>query len=532
MLGFSFPPFELGILACFGLVPLLAVLDEVEGVKGSLRWVYLSMMIFHIVVINWTGGYEHMNDKYMMIAGGITMLWHPLFYFIPMLAYMYVRKYIGPREALVSLPFLWVAYEYSHSLSEWSFPWLTIGNSQSYNLARIQFISATSVFGLSFWIVTMNILAFFLYKQVSVGVWKLFSKESAVLASVIALVYVAPSIYGYKVLSHAPANGIEEGQPTITIGMVQSNIDPWEKWKNQNARHLEYYLSRTESLSAGKPRPDLVLWPETAVTYYFLTEQGAGVLQQLRERVSAMNTPVLTGLQHAIFYEDSTTAPPSSKRSKVTGQRFDVFNAAALVEPNSSEVQWYGKTKMVPIAERVPYADAFHFLDFLRWDVGIGGWQLGPEPTIFQEEKTGARFSAMICYESTYPEFVASFVKRGAEFIAIITIDSWWGRMSGAFQHHQFAIFRAIETRRWIARCAVGGMSSFIDPYGRVYGKTELFTEALPLHTIGRSRELTLFARLGDWFSQICAIISIILVATAVGEQFMNKEPDEHANNH
>src|SRR5438093_5839388 len=140
MLGLSFPPFPFGILACFGLVPWLIVLADISEVGRSLRYSYLMFVVFHIIALNWTGGYAHMHDPYMMIAGAVTMIAHPLFYFFPVAGYMLARKYLSDRAALVALPFLWVGYEYSHSLSEWSFPWITIGNSQSYNLAGIQFI--------------------------------------------------------------------------------------------------------------------------------------------------------------------------------------------------------------------------------------------------------------------------------------------------------------------------------------------------------------------------------------------------------
>ena len=179
--------------------------------------------------------------------------------------------------------------------------------------------------------------------------------------------------------------------------------------------------------------------------------------------------------------------------------------------------------KMVPIAERFPYADAFYFLDFLRWGVGIGGWQIGPDSTIFEDKKADVRFSSMICYESTYPDFVAAFVRKGAEFITIITIDSWWGRMSGAYQHQQFAIFRAVENRRWIARCAVGGISCYIDPYGRVFDKTDLFTQTTLIRTIGRSDELTFYAKHGDWLGVGCLFCGGLFVAAAVGQWFKNK---------
>ncbi|MCC6396653.1 MAG: hypothetical protein IT282_06505, partial [Bacteroidetes bacterium] len=62
MLGFSFPPFELGILACFGLVPLLIVLRDVERYTHALWYVYVAMFVFHLISINWTGGYAHGND--------------------------------------------------------------------------------------------------------------------------------------------------------------------------------------------------------------------------------------------------------------------------------------------------------------------------------------------------------------------------------------------------------------------------------------------------------------------------------------
>jgi apolipoprotein N-acyltransferase len=162
--------------------------------------------------------------------------------------------------------------------------------------------------------------------------------------------------------------------------------------------------------------------------------------------------------------------------------------------------------KMVPFAERVPYADMFSWIDFLRWGVGIGGWQIGPDTTVFRDARTGARFSTVICYESVYPDFTASFVRRGAEFLSIITIDSWWGKMSGAYQHHRFAVFRAIETGRWIVRCALGGISCFIDPRGRVYDDTDLMTRAVLWRQIPLETSLTTYVRAGDILGPVTLI--------------------------
>jgi apolipoprotein N-acyltransferase len=522
MLGFSFPPFPFGILACFGLVPWLIVLADSNTMGTSLRYSYLTFVIFNVITLNWTGGYAHGHDSYMMIAGTVTMLVHPFFYFLPAASYVLVRKYLGDWTALVALPFLWVGYEYSHTLSEWSFPWITIGNSQSYNLAGIQFISSTGVLGLSLWIVVINVLAFILYSRIVHGRWQLVSKPSVLLSATIIAVYLLPKIYGGMILSNAPASLPEK---TITVGIVQANLDPWEKWTTSGFKTIDLHLELTQRLihDSSKPKPDIVLWPETAIPYFVLTKENTSTLSFIRERINTIGVPILSGLPHAVYYEDSTKAPPSAKRMSGTGERYDAFNAAAFFQPGESGIPWYGKMKMVPIAERVPYADAFYFFDFLRWGVGIGGWQIGRDSVIFTEKKTGARFNTLICYESVYPDLVAAFVRNGAEFIALITIDSWWAKMSGAYQHQRFAILRAVENRRWIARCAVGGISCYIDPFGRVYDATELFTQTTLSRTIGRESELTFYTAHGDWLGSSCLFIGVLFVAAAFGQKFISK---------
>lgn len=62
MLGASFPPSQFGILACFGLIPLLIVLSGVERYRDVIKYGYVAMLVFHIITLNWTGGYAHAKD--------------------------------------------------------------------------------------------------------------------------------------------------------------------------------------------------------------------------------------------------------------------------------------------------------------------------------------------------------------------------------------------------------------------------------------------------------------------------------------
>ncbi len=527
LLGLSFPPFHLGFLAAVGLVPLLVALQGVSGIRVPLRYVYLAMLVFHAIAINWTGGFVHGNDPYMMIAGTATILIHPFFYYLPMGVFLFVRRRLGVARALFFLPFLWVGYEYSHSLSEWSFPWLTLGNSQTYDLAKIQFIEYTGVWGLSFWLIALNVLLYELCFRVIADLRSTWRSSTKVLAAITVVLALLPSVHGLIVLSPAGSGDVAQDDPRgVTIGIIQSNVDPWDKWKANGFETHALYMDLTKRLidSVGAARPDIVLWPETAAPLDVLGAQNGPVLASIKEHLAAWNTSLLTGLPHKVIYPDSLRAPKSARKEKFSSTRYDWYNAAAFIQPDSVPPAWYGKMKMVPFAERIPYADMFQALDFLRWDVGIGGWQIGPDTTVFEHARSGARFSTIICYESTYPGFIAEFVRRGAEFLTLITIDSWWDHMSGAYQHQQIAVLRAVENRRWIARCAVGGISCTIDPYGRAHGATELFTQRLLSSRIARNTELTFYTRHGDLLGELCLWLSVVVLGAGLGQAFLSRK--------
>jgi len=78
------------------------------------------------------------------------------------------------------------------------------------------------------------------------------------------------------------------------------------------------------------------------------------------------------------------------------------------------------------------------------------------------------KISGLVCFESVFPVFVTNFVRRGAELIAVVTNDSWYGKSSGPYQHKEFGVLRAVENRRSVVRCANGGVSCFINALGEI----------------------------------------------------------------
>jgi len=55
----------------------------------------------------------------------------------------------------------------------------------------------------------------------------------------------------------------------------------------------------------------------------------------------------------------------------------------------------------------------------------------------------------------------------------VITNDAWYGRSGAAYQHAACSVFRAIENRVPVVRCANTGYSCFIDPKGKIYDSVE-----------------------------------------------------------
>jgi apolipoprotein N-acyltransferase len=122
----------------------------------------------------------------------------------------------------------------------------------------------------------------------------------------------------------------------------------------------------------------------------------------------------------------------------------------------------------------------------------------------------------LICFESIFPQLAREFQQRGAEFLVIITNDGWFGRTPAPYQHAAIAVFRAIENRISIARCANTGVSMIIDPFGRVSHETPIFEEHTVVADLPLWSQETFYQRHGEWAGPICCLIAVVMLAAAV----------------
>ncbi|MBI3788354.1 MAG: apolipoprotein N-acyltransferase, partial [Ignavibacteriales bacterium] len=422
------------------------------------------------------------------------------------------------------------SYEYIHSLGEFSFPWMTLGNSQAYDLYRSQIVEYTSVYGLSLLLISFNIIGFVLLVNLGAGKWKLRSSKTIASLVILALIYFLPWIYGASVITRYEK---ELGGRYLKVGVIQPNFNPWEKWGegfigkwDSYEQQFKTFQYETKRLVRENPNLDLIVWPETAIPFQILLPTYAKFSRDMQATVDSVRTPIFTGLAHRMFY-DSLHAPITATKLRYGSFYFDDFNSATIFAPNNYAGPIYKKIVLVPFAERIPYAETFRFLiEPLKWNVGIGMWGIGKDSILFSlpsDNREHTDFSGIICYESVYPNYVRQYVKKGAQFLVIISNDSWWGNTSGAYQHASYASFRAIENRRWIVRSTNGGISAYVDPVGRLHNETKLYSAASLTGEIQPRTEVTFYTKHGDLFATVCLFCSGLFIILSLSISIRKK---------
>lgn len=493
-------------------MPLLYALERAGSWKEAFRWSYLSFLLFSALTSWWIGSWQAKTDPFLMISCVLLILLHPLFFALPMLMYHGVRRARGTTHALLFLPFIWCGGEYLHALTDASYPWLTLGNTQTYNLPYIQFIEFTGVWGLSFLLVTQSaVLAAMLLtprrKMIQAGI------------AILALTLIPPYIYGFLVIGNA---GDRIPDRAITVTAVQPNEDPWEKWNAiDTVDHIRVNMELSERSLSGV-RPDMFLWAENAIPYTMTQPGSEGRRDLFYQAVDRVGIPVMTGFPDYLRYVNPADAPPSAKRQTETDPqtgaldtfRYDHFNSVGLFVPGKGLTGAYHKMQLVPFGERIPFADDVPFLiSLLSWDVGISSWGKGTEVALFDVPSRAGivKAGSVICIESIYPNVVRRFTGQGAEVLTIITNDGWYLGTPGPLQHERFAVMRAIENRRAIARAANTGISCMVTPYGTIFAETPEGVATTTTGTIEVRDDLTLYVRWGDWWPQLCLAVAAAL---------------------
>jgi apolipoprotein N-acyltransferase len=441
LLTAAFPPFPAGILACAALVPFLYFIDRPIPLKSAFGGGYLAGLLFSAGTLYWIAW-----PTVPGFAGAMLVL--PLQFAFFGLILGWLRRKLG-FSAAVFAPFIWAGLEYASCAGPLAFPWNSLSTALTRTPVLLQYASVTGAQGVSFWIVAVNVLVFLLIRNAADG------RRFRMLSAALLLAFAVPWVTGMIAMRRTPSGG-----ESVRVSLLQGNVDPYKKW-TPSFIDSNFVIYDGMTRSAARQKAELAVWPESATPCYL--RHKFVYLNWVKFLADTLGINILTGSPDYVW-----TAARKAK----------MYNAAFLIRPGTWEIGSYYKTRLVPFSERVPFAETLPFLEKLAMKVTpeLGDYSPGDSLRVFgfTSPSTGKRHSlaVLICFESVFPDLARRSARLGAEFLVIITNDGWFGDTSGPRQHADIAVLRAVETGRWIARCANTGISEFVDPRGRIISRT------------------------------------------------------------
>lgn len=262
------------------------------------------------------------------------------------------------------------------------------------------------------------------------------------------------------------------------LRLIQPNAPQHLKWRPDLLRQwFDRQIDYTAADPApGAPRPDLVIWSETAIPW--LLDEAWPAFGAIS--LAADGAQVALGLQRA---------EPGPQ-----GTRY--FNSLALLTPEGDTAAVYDKHHLVPFGEYVPLADLVAGTPVAGLaGRSLAGFAPGPGPVVWDMGRLG-RAAPQICYETVFPRHLR--LTPRPDWVLQVTNDAWFGTIAGPYQHLAQARFRAVEFGLPVVRAANTGVSAVIDARGGVAASLALNTAGWLDAALPPPLPATAFARWGE----------------------------------
>ena len=483
-----------GLTLLVALIPLMIISERYSDSRGDwwrmCGWAALTFMLWYAATIWWVWIATPIGPITAAVVGTFYNL-------VAFMAYHYTAKRAKRAAAYTLLVSLWIATEYAYNSADvMTFPWLLLGNGFSGDIWAVQWYEYTGIFGGTLWVLASNIAIFEILRSRTT--------TAIVRALLIVTLPVAFSLWLY--FSYTPS------ERTTQIAVVQPNVPCYEdeRLEADMMNPLDEICTLVESVPA---EASFVVFPESALVYLpmigSIDEANYGRITPLLkllhdERLAA--SKFLFGASTTRIYGTTPATSTAHYHSRIGW--YDHYNSALLTNYDGNVENTYHKAKLVIGVEAVPLKNLF---DLFEIDLGGISGQLGWGEGAKVFENDGLKLGPAICYEALYGEYFTGFARCGAEVMAVISNDGWWGNTPGHKRLFDFCRLRAIETRRAIARSANTGISGYISPRGNTLGERLTWNERDVLCTEVELRdEITTYTRYGDWVARISIYVALL----------------------
>lgn len=506
LLTVLFPPFHLSLLAPIALAPLILAQWHASW-KNAAKYGFVAGVTFFVTLLWWLGP---TIGRYGELP---TWASYPAFF----LLVCYLASYLAVWSALsvwflskrsithknkwqnaFVLAAIWTVLEWLRGYLLSGFPWGALAYSLADYPLLIQSADIWGHYGVCFLIVSLNVFICMSWLTLKDG-WseKCCAKDFAVNGVIVICIVVFVIIYGkVRIQNLETVNG--ESSKAINVFLFQPGIATDVKWEHDNQQMIvaHYETMVNEAMSAFDVSsaedsieflvPRLILFPETAAPFYL---QDPTPLSVRLLSIAAEHHAYMISGSPAYMYENDMK------------RRYT--NSAYLVLPTGEVAGRYDKQHLVPFGEYLPWGKLTAWIQDLIPFVLDFAPGISSAPLSSGELKAGM----LICFESIFPELAINTVRQGANFLAVITNDAWFGPTGAPYQHEDMAVFRAVETRRWLIRAANTGISSVIDPLGKRQFKTPVYEITSGSHLIYLRDDVSWYVRFGEgWFVISCFV--------------------------
>ena len=490
-----FPPFNAGeaayafaipaLLWAFRKPPFKLFAWTVLGAQ-AVAWTILLGWLYHVT---WVG-------LFLLgpFVGVIIGVWY--------LAAWWTIPRIAGQQALVriiillGLAALWVLLEWVRSTLFGGFPWLTLAASQWQRPLILQSASYAGAWSVSYILIFFNLAAAAyshrIFFEGATGLRKRSPEFS------IGLILLMAGAFPFL------SDFLNQKRVRLArVSVIQPYIPQAEKWDEAKAIQDLRILEKTTWDTSRAGAPDFIVWPEAAPPMALYRDPNA--VSWLESVAKVTRKPILLG---TVYTETAAGSPESW------------YNGATVVDPITGvSPDLYAKRKLVPFGEYIPLRSIFGWLEKV---VRIGGdFQRGTDahPFLLPVGPGRVPVGVLICYEDIFPALARETAQSGAEVIAVITNNAWYGEGGAAYQHAAHSVLRAVETRRPVIRCGNGGWSGWIDEFGNIRATLKNEDDSVYFRggdTLTITRDIhwrdrqSFYTEHGDWFLVVSAMLAAV----------------------
>jgi len=512
----SFPSllFENGLpfVAWIAYAPIFILLRRVS-LGASVFWGALYGYAAYGLFNYWLGAFHPLAG---LIVYAVYLVYNAALFFFLKLALV-----LFPKRGFLVQWVIWMAYEYLRTKGFLGYSYGITGYSQWRMLPLIQIANIFGVWGVSALVVFPSVL-------IGSGEWgvgrgdrnrcmqsflgsitqRLHTKTllptpySLLPLFIWVAALIASLIYGLAL----PSDFLDA--PRANIALIQHNTDPWKGGIEEYRSNLTVLKRLSNEALAARPRPDMVVWSETAFVpriYWHETYRDDPsswlLVKELMDYLAGQTVPFVIG-------NDDARKDPAKNPNAYEQYRID-YNAAMLFE-NGRETGIYRKLHLVPFTEYFPYQKQLPAIHRALINADTHFWEKGTEAKVFQGP--GFTFSTPICFEDTFGYLSRKFAQNGAQVIVNLSNDAWSKSLPAQNQHLSMAVFRAVENRLSMVRATASGQTCGVAPNGRIIDMARPFTESALVVAIPVIKSDTVYTRWGDFLAVGFTIAAVFLL--------------------